>query len=160
MLGPVQKQWLKQELKASTGVFKVIASPVPWSFESKGNSVDTWNGFRHEREEIFQFLSEQGIEGVILLSGDRHRSDVWRIEREGDYTLYEFESSRLTNEHVHEIRPQSVFGYNEKQSFGLLTFHTDREDPEAMFEIVSIDGEPVYKVTVKRSRLTCPDRTG
>ena len=84
--------------------------------------------FREERAEIFDFLAENRIEGVILISADRHRSDAWRIERPNGYPLYEFESSRLTNEAVHKLMPGALFGYNEKQSFGLLAFDTSVPD--------------------------------
>ena len=99
MLGPAQKEWLLNSLKNSTATFKVIASPVPWSFESKIGAKDTWNGFQNERNEIFDFLSNNKIDGVFLISADRHRSDAWKIERDQDYPLYEFMSSRLTNQH-------------------------------------------------------------
>jgi alkaline phosphatase D len=159
MLGPVQKAWLLKELKASKATFKVIASPVPWSYASKGESLDTWNGFREERKEIFDFLSEQRINGVILISADRHRSDAWRIERPEGYALYEFESSRLTNEHVHRVMEGSLFGYNEKQSFGLLTFDTTQSDPMVTYEIFSIDDEPIYKLDVKLSEISHSELT-
>jgi alkaline phosphatase D len=154
MLGPIQKDWLFRQLKASEATFKMIVSPVPWSFEAKGDSLDTWNGYREERDEIFQFLSENKVEGVALLSADRHRSDVWRIERPDGYPLYEFESSRLTNEQLHPVMPGSVFGYNEKQSFGLLTFDTTQSDPTVTYEIYSIDNELVYTLEVKQSELS------
>ncbi|MCG3195907.1 MAG: hypothetical protein GHCLOJNM_00376 [bacterium] len=152
MLGPVQKQWLKEGLKSSTATFKVIASPVPWSFEAK-ESLDTWNGYREEREELFAFLHENRIEGVILLSADRHRSDAWRIERADGYPLYEFESSRLTNEHTHNLVPGALFGYNETCSFGLLSFDTLQADPEVTYRIVGIDDEVKRSLTVRRSNL-------
>jgi alkaline phosphatase D len=153
MLGPVQKAWLKDALVSSKGTFKVIASPVPWAYNSKGESLDTWNGYREERTEIFDFLAENKIDGVILLSADRHRSDVWCIERPNGYALYEFESSRLTNEHVHKVMPESLFGYNEKQSFGLLTFDTTLEDPTITYQIYSIDDELIHTFEVKKSKL-------
>jgi alkaline phosphatase D len=154
MLGPVQKAWLLDQLKASTATFKVIASPVPWSFASKGESLDTWNGFKEERKEIFDFLANNKIEGVLLISADRHRSDAWRIERPNGYPLYEFESSRLTNQHVHKVMPGSLFGYNEKQSFGLLTFDTMIPDPTVTYQIYSIDNELIYTLEVKRSEIS------
>jgi alkaline phosphatase D len=154
MLGPVQKTWLLKQLKASKATFKVIASPVPWSFASKGESLDTWNGFKEERKEIFDFLSEQRIEGVLLLAADRHRSDVWRIERPEGYALYEFESSRLTNEHVHRVMEGSLFGYNKKQSFGLLTFNTTLPDPTITYQIYSIDNDLIYSFEVKHSEIS------
>jgi len=153
MLGPVQKAWLKDVLLRSKGTFKVIVSPVPWSYGSKGESLDTWNGYREERTEIFDFLADNEIEGVFLLSADRHRSDAWRIERPNGYALYEFESSRLTNEHVHKVMPGSLFGYNEKQSFGLLTFDTTLEDPIVIYQIYSIDDELIHTLEVKKSEL-------
>jgi alkaline phosphatase D len=154
MLGPDQKEWLKKELKKSTGTFKVIASPVPWALATKGEARDTWNGFKEERQEIFDFLAENRMDGVILISADRHRSDAWKIERSNGYPLYEFESSRLTNQHVHELMPNALFGYNEKQSFGLLTFDTTISDPAVTYQIVSIDNETIHTFTVKRSEIS------
>jgi alkaline phosphatase D len=154
MLGPVQKAWLFDQIKASTATFKVIASPVPWSFASKGESLDTWNGFNEEREEIFNFLSEQQIESVLLLAADRHRSDIWRIERPNGYALYEFESSRLTNQHVHRVMEGSLFGYNEKQSFGLITFDTTLPDPTITYQIYSIDDDLIYSFDLKHSEIS------
>jgi len=154
MLGPVQKAWLKKQVKQSTAQFKVIVSSVPWTFNSKGGARDTWNGFHEERKEIFDFLAENKINGVVTLSADRHRSEAWRNERPNGYPLYEFESSRLTNEHVHELVPGAIFGYNAKQSFGLLTFDLTGDDPFVTFQGVSIDDESVGTVSVKLSEIS------
>jgi len=154
MLGPVQKAWLKKQVKQSTARFKVIVASVPWTFNSKGGARDTWNGFHEERKEIVDFLADNKINGVVLLSADRHRSEAWRNERPNGYPLYEFESSRLTNEHVHELVPGALFGYNAKQSFGLLTFNLTGGDPSVTFQGVSIDNEIVGTVTVKLSEIS------
>ncbi len=153
MLGPDQKAWLLDGLERSTATFKVIASPVPWSFETKEESRDTWNGFRTERTEIFRFLKERRIDGVVLISADRHRSDARRIDRDDAYAIYEFESSRLTNDKAHALKPGALFGYNEKPSFGLLSFDTTKPDPALTYTIVSIDNEPVHSLTLTRSEL-------
>jgi len=154
LLGPVQKAWLLEEVKKSKATFKVLASPVPWSFNTKGESRDTWNGFRDEREEIFSFFEENKVDGIVLISADRHRSDARRIERPNGYPFYEFESSRLINEHKHGLQPGAIFGYNEKQSFGLLGFDTTRGDPTVTFEIVSIDNETIHSVTIPLSEIS------
>jgi alkaline phosphatase D len=153
MLGPEQKAWLLHALKESSATFKVIVSPVPWAYDAKPGSVDTWNGFRQERDDIFDFLSEHRIPGVVLVSADRHRSDAWRIERPGAYPLYEFSSSRLTNEHLHPVMEESLFGYNHKQSFGVLRFDLAGDDPALTYEIHSIDAELVYTLVLRRSEL-------
>ncbi len=158
MLGQVQKQWLKNALAASDAVFKVVASPVPWAEGTKPGSPDTWDGYAEEREELFRFLETSRIDGVVLLSADRHRSDLWQIPRPGGYDFYEFESSRLTNVHYHQVMEGAAFGYNQKPSFGLLTFDTAREDPQVTYEIVSIDNETVFTFTLPLSRLSFQHR--
>jgi len=154
MLGPVQKKWLFDELKRSRGTFRVLASPVPWVLGAKGNSRDTWRGFQAEREEIFSFLEKNKIDGVILISADRHRSDVWRIDRPGGYPLYEFESSRLTNIHTHGPQPGCLFSYNAKCSFGQLDFDTTQDDPQVTYQIFNIEDELIHTFAVKKSQLT------
>ena len=157
MLGPGQKQWLFQTLNQTNGTFKVLVSSVPWAPGAKQvafKAKDTWDGFPSEREEIFSFIEQNTIEGVILISADRHRSDAWRIERETGYPLYEFMSSKLTNLHTHNVLKESLFGYNEKQSFGLVSFDTLQADPEVTYQIVNIDNEVIHSLTLKKSDLT------
>jgi len=158
MLGPVQKAWLFEQLKQSAATFKVIVSPVPWAYHAKPGSVDTWYGFREERDEIFGFLTEQEIGGVVLLSSDRHRSDAWEIERNGDYPMYEFASGRLTNKHRHNTVPEALFSYNDKESFGLLKFDFEGDDPSITYQIFSIDDELVYELELNRSELSASGR--
>jgi len=153
MLGSAQKKWLFEKLKSSKATFKVLASPVPWAYGAKPGSRDPWQGYKAEREQIFSFLESNRIDGVILISADRHRSDAWKIEREKGYDLYEFESSKLTNIHTHKIMPGALFGYNKKCSFGLLTFDTTKTDPEVKYQIISIDDELIWELSLKKSQL-------
>lgn len=155
MLGSAQKDWLKQQLVAAQGTFKVLCSSVPWDFRTKGDSLDTWNGYKDEHEEILSFIEEKRIEGVVLMSADRHRSDAWKISRPNGYDLYEFNSSRLTNQHVHKTMEKegAIFSYNKPQSFGLVTFDTTLDDPAVTYEVVNINGEKPHAITVKRSEL-------
>ena len=87
------------------------------------------------------------------MSADRHRSDLWKIDRPDDYPLYEFNSSRLTNQHVHKEMDAAIFSYNKKQSFGTVDIDTTLDDPIITYRVVSIDGEEIHKFTVKRSEL-------
>jgi alkaline phosphatase D len=162
MLGLVQKQWLFDKLRSSKATFKVLASPVPWAFGAKPGrgGMDTWEGFHEERQEIFSFLSRQRIDGVILLSADRHRGDAWKIERPDGYPLYEFENARLTNIHCHATMPGALFSYNAKCLFGQLLFDTTLADPQVTYRIVTIDDEPVYTLTLSKSQLTHAANTG
>jgi len=90
---------------------------------------------------------------VLLISADRHRSDIWKIERPNGYDLYEFESSRLTNIHTHQVMAGSLFGYNKKCSFGLLQFDTTISEPQVTYKIINIDNEVIYTFSLRRSQL-------
>ncbi len=155
MLGTVQKAWLKQTLQDSDGTFKVLASPVPWAANIKPGSRDPWDGFAAEREEIFSFIESEKIPGVFLISADRHRTDLRTTERPGGYTLFEFESSKLTNRHTHKVveTPGLIWGYNKKCSFGLMHFDTSAADPQVSFDCITIDGEVVHSYTLPLSKL-------
>ena len=154
MLGPVQKAWFLDAVKKSTAEFKVLVSSVPWAPEAKPGSNDTWDGFKAEREEIFSMLEENKIEGVLLLSADRHRSDAWKIERTNGYPLYDMMSSKITNMHTHECFPNALFCYNGGCSFGLLTIDTTEDDPTATYEVVDIEGKVVHRLPLKKSELS------
>jgi len=153
MLGEYQKTWLKEKLKTSSATFKVIASSVPWAKGTKPGSDDTWDGFANERAEIFSFIVENKIEGVLLISADRHRSDAWKVQLPEGYMTYDLMSSKLTNVHTHRLMEGSLFGYNSKCSFGIIGFDTSRENPSVTYTIKNIDNEEIHKMTIYRSQL-------
>lgn len=161
MLGPVQKRWLLDALRRSTATFKVLASPVPWADDSKiaaagGIANDTWVGHRAERDEIFDLIARENINGVILLSGDRHRTDVRQIRRPGAYDLFEVESGRLTNLNFHKPEGETLFVYTEAQTFSVLTADTTQADPTLHIEIANIEGKNVWERTLRLSELSVP----
>jgi hypothetical protein len=154
MLGPVQKQWLKEKLSNSKATFKVIASGTLWTETADKGGKDSWWGVPEEREEIFSLIDEKNIDGVILLSADRHRTDIYKIKRPDGYDLYEFETSKLTNNHTHGTKKQAIFSYNKGNFFGLLDFDLTKEDPEMTFRCITMENEEVYNLTLKQSQLT------
>ena len=154
MLGPAQMKWLKKTLK-EPATFTVFCTNVPVTPKVKPGSKDTWDGFDGERQKIFNFIAKEKIPGVVILSADRHRSDAYRIDTgiEGMYPLYECQSSRLTNQHMHGLIKHSLFGYNEKQSFGRVDFDLTAKDPTFKYTVISIDGEAIHSLELKLSEL-------
>ena len=155
MLGPVQMKWLEKTLTEKPATFTVICTNVPMAPKVKPGSKDTWDGYPEERSSIYQFIADQKIPGVFILSADRHRSDAYKVDTEinGMYPLFEFSSSRLTNQHVHKLIDHSLFGYNAKQSFGKIDFDLTIEDPTVKYTIINIDGKEIHDLTVKLSQL-------
>jgi phosphodiesterase/alkaline phosphatase D-like protein len=73
MLGSRQRQWLKSELKSGhdTHALVVWVNAVPWIAPSS-SLRDDWGGFAAERREIADFIAQNGIENLLMLSGDAH----------------------------------------------------------------------------------------
>ena len=68
--------------------------------------------------------------------------------------LYESNNQAvLTHQHVHGLIKSSLFGYNEKQSFGRVDFDLTAKDPTFKYTVVNIDGKAVHSLELKRSEL-------
>jgi alkaline phosphatase D len=154
MLGKTQKKWLLDGLKNSTATFKVLCSNVPITPGTKGGSKDTWDGYADERDQILDFVADYKIDGFFVIAADRHRSDAWKTESKKSYPIYEFQSSKFINMHTHPVLKGSLFGYNKKCSFGRLVFDTAAKDPTVRYEIINIDNEKQYEITLKKSQLS------
>ncbi len=78
-LGREQVEWLEQALLASQAKFKFIISEVPVS-KFLFLPYDRWEGYAAEREEMLNFISNNGIDNVIFLVTDLHAALVNTLE--------------------------------------------------------------------------------
>lgn len=156
MLGPEQKEWLLQSLEKSTAKFKVLASGTMWHDKADKGGKDSWAGprFKAERDEIFDFINEKQIDGVILICGDRHRADLWKTERTNGYPLYEMVSAKVTNQHTHKTREEAEWSVNEGNFWGEVSFDFTKSDPTVTFASINQDAEVMKSSTFKLSELS------
>ena len=148
-LGARQNEWLREGLRASSAPFKVLACGSGWSSED-GPTGDTWSAFQRERDALFDFIRDEGIEGVFLLSGDTHFGEINCIPRseQGGYDLYDFVSSPLAQltgnsflTQEPEIRIRSAFFRS--VNFGLLDFEWEPE-PKVTFTLRDARGDLAF----------------
>jgi len=130
MLGAAQLAWLKRELVASQATFKFLVSGSQW--ESRGRS-DSWSSFMREREELFQFIQDRRISGVILLSGDRHVTAGYHVQGR----FIEITSSPFAEEnHEPPYNPEEMFMlHDDGQFFVVLEANTARIEPSLTVEV-------------------------
>ena len=96
LLGAAQTAWLQTALAASSATFKLIVNGSQWTAAGSG---DSWAAFLPARDALFDFIRDQRVEGVVLLTGDVHRTELRTIARRaaGGYDLPEIVSSPLAN---------------------------------------------------------------
>jgi alkaline phosphatase D len=75
-LGEKQLAWLKRELLASKGTVKVLAVGGEWQTHGQAAS---WASFLRERDDLFKFIEDNRITGILLLSGDRHFTAAYQV---------------------------------------------------------------------------------
>ncbi len=134
MLGKQQNEWLREQLLASQATFKVLVSSVQW--HEKGGK-DSWGGYLAERNAIFEFIFENKINGVFLLSGDAHHGAAYQLEpdlKNSGYPLIEFTSSSMAVEPkkkklVKTKEITQLLNVRGKHNFGMLEFDTTAEVP-------------------------------
>jgi alkaline phosphatase D len=95
MFGAAQLAWLRDALLYSRAPVKLVVNGSQmWN---RANRFEGWNRYSREQQAFRDWLLAQRIEGVLFLSGDRHFTELLKVERAGAYPLYEFTSSPLTS---------------------------------------------------------------
>ena len=83
-LSRAQMDWFKASLKASPCVFKVIMNSVPITdFGFSAFNFDSWRVYQLQRKEILEFIEDEGIEGVLWVSGDHHFASFGTVSATG-----------------------------------------------------------------------------
>lgn len=159
-LGAAQLAWLKAGLKESTAAFKVLLSGSGFN-TGKGFGGDSWASYLHERDGLFDFIRDEGVSGVILLSGDTHVGELNAMpwSEKGGYDLYELVSSplaqipasdNLTRGPEMRVRP----AYCEAANAGVLTFDFSGEVPAVTMNVMSQYGLYAWSpVTIRADEL-------
>lgn len=73
MMGAAQKQWFKDQLLAARDAeapLIVWMSGLP--FLSSSSVRDNWGSYRTERTELLEFIRDEDIRNVVIVSGDMH----------------------------------------------------------------------------------------
>lgn len=165
MLGQAQMDWLKEALAGSQATFKVVASgsqmvnPLTF-FEAFGN-------FPAEQKELFDFLRDARVEGVVFLSGDRHHTELLRRQVPGLYPLYEFTSSPLTSggsriekEADNPARIPGTWVTGGTRNFGLLEVAGKPGERVLTLRTLDAQGKELWKHEIREGELRFPSRRG
>lgn len=98
LLGDPQRAWLSDVLRSSTARWRLVgnqvmlaplrAVPVPRPLrrvlggvlvgDGAGVNPGQWDGYPEEREALLRFLADEGVQDVVVLTGDVHSS--WASE--------------------------------------------------------------------------------
>ena len=122
-LGPEQRQWLLDSIDESRATWRILANPSvmgrTWSpdlpddvkpgltkvkllaDDMAGPDFDQWDGYPAERELMLDHIADNGIDNLVVLSGDVHVSLVIDLHHnEDDPVAAEFVTPSLTSQNL------------------------------------------------------------
>jgi len=94
IIGDEQLEWLLDALASSWATFKIVA--IGGQFLNPVQVYENHSTYPEERQKILDAIEKEGIKGVIFVSGDRHHTEISRLERKGTYPLHDFTISSFT----------------------------------------------------------------
>ncbi len=154
MFGPGQMEWLKSKLSASTARFKFIVCGS--QIINNAPTTENLGKYPDEYRELFDFLQKNQISGVIFLSGDRHFSEISRLERPGTYPLFDLTCSALTSYYFpyEKYNDYHVKGsFIGKQTYSRMTLMGSGDDRKCRVEWVGKKGKVLRSWEIKASDL-------
>jgi alkaline phosphatase D len=114
MCGPTQLSWIKSELSSSNKKWKILANGlmfgqlkiagIPLVFEN-------WDGYNHERDDLFNHINSNNIDNVIVTSGDFHCSFANDIAS-NPYNIFNYNPFNGNGSLAVEFIPPSVSSDN------------------------------------------------
>jgi alkaline phosphatase D len=161
LLGAAQLHWLIRSLAASTATFKILACGSP--FNDTPRKKDAWATYPVERQRLMDAIVRHRVGGVVLLSGDIHRSELYRLpwlEEKGGYPLWEFIPSPLfqhgrpcgvaipERQFCARVPDRSIL-----QLFGVLRIDTTLPDPELVLQLHDTAGNVLMNKRLTASQL-------
>jgi alkaline phosphatase D len=150
MFGEAQMRWLRDGLAQSKAAFKVVCSGSQLLSQNANGVTSGWHSYEGERGRFLAWLAGSGVPGVIFLSGDRHNTQVFRLDIAGAAPVHEFSCSPLTSKlaalseaeraNPRLLAPLAV----EKRNFGTLEFARQGGRRVATARCFDSRGEPLW----------------
>lgn len=155
ILGEKQIDWLIDALLYSNAAFKFVV--VGSQFLSSSASKENFNNYS-DREVILKQLADERIPGVIFISGDRHFTEVSKMERQGSYPLYDFTISPLgskpfknADKEVNFYRiPESLLT---ERNFGTIEVSGSKQERQLKLTTFNVKGEEKFIIVIKSKDL-------
>ncbi|HIG31787.1 MAG TPA: hypothetical protein EYQ50_29835 [Verrucomicrobiales bacterium] len=143
MLGREQLDWFLNGLKKSNAKFRIVFSSVSLNeyggdTSSGRDGFDNWMSYTYQRGEIFQYINDNDIKGVMVFSGDQHYPSAHILNWKSP--LNPVSTTDVSIEYSLEDMGNAVFDFSASPlNYKIATGHpikqTHQESPGHAYEI-------------------------
>jgi alkaline phosphatase D len=148
--------WLLDQLSTSRASFKVIVNGG--QVISPAKVFENMANYEAERTYLLRELKNRKIPGVLFLSGDRHISNLNKLEREGTYPLYDLTVSPMTAGKADAVKQD----YNatlvegtlvQERAFSKIEVTGPLKDRTLTITLFNVKGEVLWTKEIKSNQL-------
>lgn len=156
ILGDKQFEWLIDALTYSNAPFKIIY--IGGQVITTAARFENYATYPEEKERLLKEILDNNVKGVLFLSGDRHFSELSKLERNGTYPLYDWTVSPLTSgiadsykedKNTNKVKG-SLFAVN---NFGLISFSGNKENRQMKLSLFDKDGKELWNKIILKKEL-------
>ncbi|HMJ47127.1 MAG TPA: alkaline phosphatase D family protein [Ferruginibacter sp.] len=155
--GQMQMDWLKNSLMYSKATFKIIV--VGSQVINPLGTTECMRRYSFEYNDLINFISAQNISGILFFSGDRHHSEVMKVERPGAYSLYDITISPYT---AGISRPSAAEANHpnriintlvEQQNFGTISITGKKNERKLRVQFLGLKGQLLGEWSITENEL-------
>jgi alkaline phosphatase D len=156
ILGEKQLEWLIDALSSSSASFKIIY--IGGQVITTAARFENYATYPEEKERLLNEIEANKIKGVLFLSGDRHFTELSKLERNGTYPLYDWTVSPLTSgvsnsydedKNTNQVKG-SLFAVN---NFGTISFSGNKENRQMKLSLFDKDGKELWNRVILKKEL-------
>jgi len=155
MLGETQWKWLEKQLREPAEI-RIIASSIQCVAQDAGQ--ETWSNLPRERSRFLKLIRESKANGVVLISGDRHWSELSMTREESPYPIYDLTSSSFNQKHARGTPTKNRFRIApttwHQENFGAIRIDWSKPDPLIKLEIRDIENGIRFENTLLLSAIS------
>ncbi|MEO6066552.1 MAG: alkaline phosphatase D family protein [Gemmatimonadota bacterium] len=154
--GDAQIQWFIDALASSRATFKLVA--VGGQVLNPAALWENYATYPEERQRFLDLIAAEKIPGVIFLSGDRHHTELTRLDRSGLYPLYDLTISPLSA----GMSPPASYEVNSGRvegtlvnalNFGALEFSGPRAARVMTIRVFDTNGKELWNRAIRAAEL-------
>lgn len=161
VLGKAQWKWLEEQL-GKPAELRIVASSI--QVIANEHNWEKWGNFPHERKRLFDLIGRTKANGVVFISGDRHKAEISRHDETAvGYPIYDVTSSSLnqpsgvkTKTGVrwgNEINPHRVGLMYFETNFGIIDVDWSKSSPLIRLQVLDAKSNVVLQTRLPLSQL-------